>query len=132
MGAGCQPHAMLADHRREDAAPHIPARCQSHVTRRGGRDQIIEDLVGNGLVKGAFVPVGPHVELEGLELHVTTIGNVVDGEVSEVGLARQGAQAGELGDLDVNLVVPLGLWLSKVSSVLEGRLDIQILDVAGG
>jgi hypothetical protein len=100
---------VLCDHSGEETPTHIPARGQTHEARAAGTHQVIENRVGHGFVKGTLVAVRPHIQFERLELDILLVGNVVDGEVSKVWLARKGTEAGELGDLNVDLIVTV--WL---------------------
>jgi len=104
---------MVCHNGREDTAPDIPACRESHVPGSAGLDQVIEDAIGDGFMKGALVAVGPHVHLEGLEFDVFEVRDVIDCEMGKVWLASQGAQAGEFRDLDVNVIVPSGLGIVK-------------------
>src|SRR5262245_6106747 len=63
------------------------------------RHEVVEDAVGHVLVESALVAVRPDVELDALELHELLVRHVADADGREVGLARLGAEAGELGDL---------------------------------
>ena len=59
--------------------------------RVGGFDDVVEDGVGDLLVERALVAVAPkEVHLQALELDAELVGNHVDGEVREVGLAGPG------------------------------------------
>ena len=57
----------------------------------------------------AFLAERPDVELEALEFHAALVRDVVQKQGGEVRLAGLGAQTGELGDLDVDVVIPCGL-----------------------
>ncbi len=69
-----------------------------------GFDDVVEDLVDDVFLEDAEVAVGEEVFLEGLELQAALAGHVADGEAAEVGEARLGADAGELGVVDEDLV----------------------------
>src|SRR6266851_2167905 len=73
--------------------------------QRGAADEIVEDPVGHVLVEGPFVAVRPDVELDGLQLEQVLVRHVSHPNSGEVGLAGAGADAGELGDLEADLVV---------------------------
>jgi putative Ca2+/H+ antiporter (TMEM165/GDT1 family) len=97
-----------ADHRL-DAAAHVevPHHLDPAWCRR--RHEIVEDAVGHVLVEGADVPVRPGVELDRPELDEPLVGHVADAEGREVGLAGHRAEAGELRDLERDLIVAVGV-----------------------
>lgn len=84
-----------------------------HPARGAGGHQVIEDLIDDLLEVGAFVPVGPQVELEGFEFEAELIGNVTDLDHREVRLARLGAEAGELRAFAIDFIVPIRLRIRK-------------------
>ena len=69
-----------------------------------GFDDVVEDLVDDVFLEDAEVAVGEEVLLEGLELEAAVAGHVADGEAAEVGEAGLGADGGELGVVDEDLV----------------------------
>ena len=71
-------------------------------------DEVVEDAVDDDFVERGLVAEGGEVELEALGLDAELIGNVVDLEVGAVGLAGDGAEAAELGGVEVDGVVPPG------------------------
>ena len=73
------------------------------------RDQIVQDAVHRGLVEHFLVAELVDVELERLELHQLAVRNVFDPDGGEVGEARLGRKAGELGDGEVDLVISVGI-----------------------
>src|SRR6266851_93469 len=70
----------------------------------GGFDDVVEDLVDDVLLEEAEVAVGEEVLLEGFELEALLARNVADCEAAEVGQAGLGADAGELGVVDEDLI----------------------------
>lgn len=96
---------MFDDHRRVDAAAHVPLGGQAHEARFRGFDQIVEDLVGHGLVEGTFVAVTPHVQLQRLQLDAGLLGHVVEMQRGEIRLSGLRADAGELGNSHVDGIV---------------------------
>lgn len=124
---GCFP-AFLAvfDHDiGENAAAYIPLGGEPHESGLGGGDEVVEDFVGDGFVEGAFVTVGPHVELEAFELYAFVVGDVVEGEGGEIGLAGFGAQAGEFRDLHVDVEITMrgriGESLERLGGLRDGE-----------
>ena len=69
--------AMLRHHIGEYPAAHVELGGQAHEARLGGGDQIIEDAVGDVLVKMPFIAERPDVELEAFEFDALFIRDVV-------------------------------------------------------
>ena len=99
----------------------------------GGFDYVVEDLVDDVFLKDAEVAVGEEIFLERFELEAQFARHVADGEATEVGQTGLGADAGELGVVDEDLVslelVPPGFD--------GGELDVEagfcvVVGVAGG
>src|SRR5262244_2338324 len=90
-----------------DAAAHPEVAHDLDPARRSRRHEVVEDAVRHVLVEGALVAIGPDVELDALELHQTLVRDVAHADGREVGLARLGAETGELGDLEGDLVVAI-------------------------
>src|SRR5256714_1306955 len=103
---------MLGNDARMDAAAHVEARFQPHEAWPRRAHEVIEDAIGDRLVKRALVAIRPDIELERLELHACAIGNVIERERGKVGLSRHRADAAELRNLHVDPVVALwrGIW----------------------
>ena len=89
-----------------DAAADVEVAFDAGAAGVDGGDQVLEDAVGDRLVEGALVAVRPEVELPGLQLDAQPVGDVFDADGGEVGLPGLGAQAGELGRLEADDVVP--------------------------
>src|ERR1700685_722378 len=99
----------------------------------GGFDDVVEDLVDDVFLEDAEVAVDKEVFLEGLQLHALLAGHVADGEAAEVGKPGLGADAGELGVVDEDLV---GLELVRPGFDCW-ELDVEagfcvVVGVAGG
>ena len=109
--------AMFGDHVGENAAAHVEARRQAHETRLDGLDQVVEDAVGDILVKMSLVAKTPDVELQAFQFDAQLVREVIERQHREVRLAGLGAQAGELGDLHVDVEIPPG---SGVREGIEG------------
>jgi len=89
------------------AAAHIEIADHRHLARLTGSDQVVENLVGHGFVKGTLVAIGPQVEFERFELEANLIRHVGDSDCGEVGLAGPGADTSELGALHIDGKVAL-------------------------
>ena len=98
---------MFGDHPGVNPAPDIEFAAETHEARASGPNQIVQDPIGDRLMKGAFVPIGPDVLLQGLKFHAAFIRDVFEGEFREVRLPRLGAETGEFRDLDANGVIAL-------------------------
>jgi hypothetical protein len=98
-----------------------------------GFDDVVEDLIDDVFLEDAEVAVGEEVLLEGLELEAGFAGHVADGEAAEVGKAGLGADGGELGVVDEDLV-----GLELVAPGFDGgELGVEasggvVVGVAGG
>src|SRR3989304_2215921 len=105
-----------------DAAAHVEVAHYLDPARLGGGGKVVQDPVGDVLMEGPLVPVRPDVELERLELDQVLVGDVADAEGGEVGLAGAGAEAGKLGDGDVDFVVAVRVRVGD-DFELRGRLS---------
>ena len=81
---------------------------QFHPPGAGDRNEIVEDQIRHMLVKGPMVTIPLQVELQGLQLHADPIGDIGDREGPEIGLARLGADRGELRTDRLDLVISIG------------------------
>ena len=93
---------VLGDDRRVDAAAHLELALDARAPRRDCGHQVVEDPVGDRLVECALVAVRPEIELPRLELDAELVGDVLDADGGEVGLAGLGTEAGELGALELD------------------------------
>ena len=71
-----------------------------------GRDEVVEDLVREVLMEHALLAVTPVIEFQRLGLDDARTWHVADRDLSEVGLARGRAEAGELVRRELDGVVP--------------------------
>ena len=93
---------MLGDDIGENAATHEETGGDAHEARLRRLDQIVEDLVGDGFVKAAFVAERPDVQFQAFEFDAGFFRNEIDGQRAEVGLAGFRAQTGEFRDFHVD------------------------------
>src|SRR5690242_19967099 len=103
-----------------DPPPDVEVALDTSAARAHRRHQVVQDAIGDGLVKRPLVTIRPEVELPRLELHAERVGDVFDAQGGEVRLAGLRAQAGELRGLEADLVVPLGLGVGKGLEGLAG------------
>jgi len=85
-------------------AAGIEIRLQLHPDRIGSRHQVIEDAVGDLLMGDRLVAEAVHIQLDRLQLHNPGPGLVNQAQHREVGIAREGALAGEFRQLDRHLI----------------------------
>src|SRR5450759_2767172 len=111
---------VFSDHDGVNAAANLEVALDARSPRLGGCYQIVEDLVGHGLVEGTLVAVRPQVELPGFQLDAEGVGDVLDLNRREVWLAGLRAQAGELGTFEADDVVPLGIGVGEGFEILDG------------
>lgn len=68
-------------------------------------DEIVQDRIGDRLVKRSGLPIGPEIQLQALQFHAKLIRYIADPDRREIWLTRFGANAGELGTLHGDLVI---------------------------
>lgn len=120
---------------RSDHRPYAPTNVEgtrdAEPSRRTSGDQIVENLIGDRLVKVPLLAEGPEIEFERLELDTELIGNVFNVNAREVGLTRLGADTRELRAIEVDRVFSarVGIW-----ECLEfaGRLRAQLPALLAG
>ncbi len=112
--------AMLGDDIGENATAHIKLGGQAHEARFGRLDQIIQDAIGDVFVKVAFLTKSPNVQFQAFEFDAGFVGNVIQIQGREIGLAGFGAQTSELGDFHMDVKIALGLGIGKGFQQAEG------------
>jgi hypothetical protein len=90
-----------------DTAANVERPFDRHSSRREQADEVIEDAIGHCLVEMPLIAERPEVELEALELDAERIGYIGDVQRREVGLPGHGADAGELGGFEADLIIAL-------------------------
>src|ERR1700736_4995699 len=83
----------LDDDRGIDPPTDVEAGREAQETRVQGPCQPIGNLVRHRLVKGAAIPEGPDIQLEGFELDAQAIGHVFQVQCREIGLTCFWTQA---------------------------------------
>lgn len=53
--------------------------------RGGGCNEIVHDLVGDGLMESTFLTIAPHIEFQSLEFDILLVRNVIEQKCGEVG-----------------------------------------------
>jgi len=109
---------VVDNHHRVNAATNVEVALDTRSTWLRGGDQIIQDLVGDGLVKRSLVAVGPQVELPRFQFHAKSIRNVFHANRREVRLPSFGAQTSEFGTLETNDIVPILVGIGESLKVL--------------
>ncbi len=104
---------MLGDHIGVNPATDVPARGHSGETGGNGGNDRVEHIIGDFFVERADVAEAPHVHLERFELDTKLVRDVLNREVREVRLAGERAVAGELGNLDVDQIIPTRMRIRK-------------------
>ena len=87
-----------------------------------GADKIVEDSVGDGLGKGADVPEGMQVELEGFTFDTTAVRGVEDRDGGEVRLSSDWAEGGEFRRGENDLVGTARFGIGKGFEPGLGRM----------
>src|SRR5579872_580856 len=100
------------DHGR-DAAPDREVAHDRHAAWRAGGDEIVEDLVGDRLIKDPAVTKLDHVVLQRLQLDAAFVGHVSDANLPEIGEAGLGAHGRKLRTADGDLVVTARLRVGE-------------------
>ena len=88
-----------------NAAAHVEIADHRHFARLAGSDQVVENFVGHGFVKGTLIAVRPQIEFERFELEANLIRYVGYEDRGKVGLAGPGADTSELRALHIDCKV---------------------------
>jgi len=76
-------------------------------------DQVVQNGVGNVFVKNPFVTKALQIEFQTFEFHTLFGRLIADCQRAEVGLARAGANRGELGSDNLDGIRSLGILVVK-------------------
>lgn len=96
-----------------DAATRGEDACHLDVFGIHQTDEVLHDDVDAILMEVAMVAEGEEIELQTLGFHHTHIGDVADADLCKVGLAGDGAEAGELGTVETDPIVVVGVLVDK-------------------
>ena len=117
----------MADaHNGVNVAARIEVGFQLHPHRISGLDQVIQDAVGDLFMGDRLIAVAVDVELDRLELHYPRTGLVNQAQHGKIGIAREGAFAGELGQLDRHLVGATGARVVKADQLGFGNGSLAV------
>ena len=114
-----------------DAAARTELAVDLHPSRFARLDEVGEDTVDGLFVERMVVAEGIEVELEGFAFDASFVGDVPYTDVSEVRLSGHGTQAGELGAVEQDLVVALGIGVDEGLKLRLVR-GIRVLGMAAG
>src|SRR4051812_27982797 len=105
--------AVIGRHGGEDSTSDIEPRRQFEVARFGCGNQVVEDAVRNGLMKGPLIAIGPYIEFEGFQFDASLVRDVVQKQSRKIRLPCLWTQAAELRNFHMNKVVTLRTWIWK-------------------
>lgn len=106
-------------HGRGDSAAWAECGDDFHSFGREDRDEVVEDAIGDVLVEDALVAELLEIHFQAFEFDAAVGGRVAEGKDAEVGLARLGAERGELRGDDFDGVIAAG------KLVLEGFQEVM-------
>ena len=103
-----------------NAATHVKIGFDLHKSRRRSFHQIIQNPVGDGLMKSAFVAVAPKIKFQALELHAQFIGNILNPKHRKIRLAGFGTNAGEFRAFEADFIIALRAGIGENVEFLAG------------
>ena len=105
-----------------DTASRSPMAFQGYASWVHEGDKIVQDAIGNVFVKDPFIAKLLQIKLQTFQLDTLLIRHVSEDKRSEIGLTRLGAHRGELGTLNLDMVVPIGKGIVEtLELILERR-----------
>lgn len=90
---------------RANAATRCEFGSQCRLPRLDHGDKVVQNSVGHIFVENAFIAKLLQVELEAFEFDALLIGGVIECQHAKIGLSRFGANGGEFGTNDFDLIV---------------------------
>src|SRR6185369_846896 len=102
---------------RVDASPHVEVAGDGHFSRPARAHKIVENLIDNRLVKSPLIAIGPKIKFQGFELDAELVGNVINSNSGEIGLAGAGTKTGKLRTLHVDLIVAFRVRIGKAFEI---------------
>lgn len=104
---------MFGNHGRIYSAANVKFSADAHEIGRDRAYDIVQNFIGDRLVKCALIAERPHVQLERFQFHTQFARHVFDVERSEIRLPGLRTEAGKLGNGEANSVIPVGLGIGK-------------------
>ena len=101
----------MYDHLCGDPTAGREPRYDRHASRLAGATEIVQDVIGQCLVKNASVAKALHIDLQTLEFNAGLVGTVLHGDLTEIGLARLRTDTGKLWAANRDGIVSLGIWV---------------------
>jgi hypothetical protein len=107
------PSRVFGNDRKGQSATGRESGLDFHPARLAGLNQVIQDLVDDMLIEGMDVSVRRQIKLERLGLNAELIRNVLDEDLSEIGLARHRAEGSEIRAVEADSIIAAGLGVWK-------------------
>ena len=104
---------MFRNHAGKDAAANIEFCGQAHESGLRGRNKVIKNAVGHGLMESTLVAIGPDIQFEAFELDAPLVCDVIEVERGKIRLAGLRAQAGKLRNLHANQKIALRIRIRE-------------------
>ncbi len=105
--------AVFRDHIGKDATAHKKSGGETHETRLGRFNQIIQYAIGHVLMKMSFIAERPDIQFETFEFDAVLLGHIIQQQRGEIRLAGLGAQTGEFRDFHMDMVVTCDLRIGE-------------------
>ncbi len=109
-----------------NAPSHKKVGFDRHVAGLHRLHKIIQDLIGNSLVKRPFITIAPEIELEAFQFHAKFVGHVRNMDRRKIWLAGLGTKAREFRTFHLNIVIPAGIRIFEDLEFLR-RLHRHLL-----
>lgn len=98
----------LRDDHAADSTADVELGCHAHPARRTAGGEFVKKLIRHRFIEDALIAEAVVVELQRFKLDAKLIGDVLKGDLGEIGVARLGADARELGEDVRDRIVALG------------------------
>lgn len=96
-----------------DTAPGSKEPCHLYIFRIHEADEVFHDNVDAVFMEVAMIAETEEIKFQALALHHTLAGDIADAYFGEVGLPGDGAEGGELGAIEPDPVVVLGMFVQE-------------------
>ena len=107
-------------HRARRAAADGEVADHRHRSRLENGHQIIQDRIRDGFVKNSLVSEREEIQLQAFHLNAQSIRDILDRDRREIRLMRHGADAGELGEDELDLVIAPRRGFGNLSMIERG------------